>query len=195
MYAIHESQDYEQVISKCDDYIKLFEGEKIVSKFEFLKATAIGRLQGYEAYKESLNYIALNYPNSPEGKQSEKLIREALPKLASKDFLDDDSSHRFKVIYQFDNTSKDEINEFVKILNEVIKDVDIYDLTSSIDVYTKNTTFVVIHGLRSINGAKGFDEFLEDNKDKITKEHFAISAKNYEIIQIHKNLENYMESQ
>jgi len=195
LYAIHESQDYEQVISKCDDYIKLFEGEKIVPKFEFLKATAIGRLQGYEAYKESLNYIALNYPNSPEGKQSEKLIREALPKLASKDFLDDDSSHRFKVIYQFDNTSKDEINEFVKILNEVIKDVDIYDLTSSIDVYTKNTTFVVIHGLRSINGAKGFDEFLEDNKDKITKEHFAISAKNYEIIQIHKNLENYMESQ
>jgi hypothetical protein len=80
-------------------------------------------------------------------------------------------------------------------LNEVIKDVDVYELTSSLDVYTKNTTFVVVHGLRSINGAKGFAEFLGENKEKITKDHFAISAKNYEIIQIHKNLESYLESQ
>jgi tetratricopeptide (TPR) repeat protein len=195
LYAIHETQKYEEVISKCDEYVKLFEGEKMVSKFEFLKATAIGRLNGYDPYKEALNYIALNYPNSPEGKQAERLIQEALPKLASKDFTDDDASNRFKVIYQFEESSEDEITEFVKILNEVIKDVDVYDLTSSIDVYTKNTTFVVVHGLRSINGAKGFVEILGENKNKITKDHFAISAKNYEIIQIHKNLESYLESQ
>ena len=195
LYSIHESQDYEEVISKCDEYLKLFEGEKIVSKFEFLKATASGRLNGYESYKEALNYIALNYPNSPEGKQAERLIQEAIPKLASTDFTDDNASNRAKVIYQFDNASKDEINEFVKILDEVIKDVDVYDLTSSIDVYSKNTTFVVVHGLSSINGAKGFVEFLGENKNKITKEHFAISTKNYEIVQIHKNLESYLESQ
>ena len=195
LYTIHETQNYEEVISKCDEYIKLFEGEKIVSKFEFLKATALGRLNGYDSYKEALNYIALNYPNSPEGKQAERLIQEALPKLASKDFIDDDTSNRFKVIYQFDNASREEIDEFVKILNEVIKDVYVFDLTSSIDVYSKNTTFAVVHGLRSINGAKGFTEFLGENKSKITKDHFAISAKNYEIIQIHKNLESYLELQ
>ncbi len=195
LYSIHESQDYEEVISKCDEYLKIFEGEKIVSKFEFLKATAIGRLKGYESYKEALNYIALNYPNSPEGKQAERLIQEAIPKLASTDFTDDNSSNRAKVIYQFNRDSKEEIKEFVKILDEVIKDVEVYDLTSSIDVYSKNTTFVVVHGLRSIDGAKGFVEFLGENKSKITKDHFAISAKNYEIVQIHKNLESYLESQ
>jgi tetratricopeptide (TPR) repeat protein len=195
LYSIHESQDYEEVISKCDEYLKIFEGEKIVSKFEFLKATAIGRLKGYESYKEALNYIALNYPNSPEGKQAERLIQEAIPKLASTDFTDDNSSNRAKVIYQFNRDSKEEIKEFVKILEEVIKDVEVYDLTSSIDVYSKNTTFVVVHGLRSIDGAKGFVEFLGENKSKITKDHFAISAKNYEIVQIHKNLESYLESQ
>jgi len=195
LYSIHESQDYTEVISKCDEYVALFEGEKMVSKFEFLKATAIGRLKGYDSYKEALNYIALNYPNSPEGKQAERLIQQALPKLASKDFKDDNASNKFKVVYQFDDASKEEINEFVKVLNEVIKDVFVYDLTSSVDVYSKNTTFVVVHGLRSIDGAKGFAEILGDNKDKIMKDHIAISTKNYEIIQIHKNLESYLESQ
>ena len=195
LYRIHEEQNYAEVISKCDEYIERFEGEKMASKFEFLKATAIGRLSGFDAYKESLNYIALNYPNTPEGKQAERLIQEALPKLASTDFTDDSASNKFKVVYQFLNAPKEEIDEFVKTLNEVIKDVDVYDLTSSIDVYDKNTTFVVVHGLKSIDGAKGFSEILGKKKKKITKDHFAISTKNYEIIQIHKNLELYLESQ
>ncbi len=195
LYKSHEKQNYAEVISKCDEYIELFEGEKIASKFEFLKATAIGRLNGFDAYKESLNYIALNYPNTPEGKQAERLIQEALPKLASKDFTDDNSSNKFKVVYQFNDASNENINEFVKTLNEVLTDVEVYDLTSSIDVYDKNTTFVVVHGLRSIDGAKGFAEILGKNKKKILKDHLAISTKNYEIIQIHKNLESYIESQ
>ncbi len=195
LYKSHEDQNYAEVISKCDEYIELFEGEKMASKFEFLKATAIGRLNGYDAYKESMNYIALNYPNTPEGKQAERLIQEALPKLASKDFSDDNSSNRFKVIYKFIDASKEEIEEFVKNLNEVIKDVKVYDLTSSIDVYDKNTTFVVVHGLKSIDGAKGFAEILGKNKKKIIKDHIPISSKNYEIIQIHKNLESYLEAQ
>lgn len=195
LYKSHEDQNYAEVISKCDEYIDLFEGEKIASKFEFLKATATGRLYGYDAFKESLNYIALNYPNTPEGKQSEKLIQKALPKLASKDFADDNASNKFKVVYQFVDAPREEIDEFTKILNEVIKDVYLYDLTSSVDVYDKNTTFVVVHGLKSINGARGFSEILGKNKKKITKDYFAISTKNYEIIQIHKNLQSYLESQ
>ena len=195
LYKSHEDQNYAEVISKCDEYIELFEGEKMASKFEFLKATAIGRLNGYDAYKESMNYIALNYPNTPEGKQAERLIQEALPKLASKDFSDDNSSNRFKVIYKFIDASKEEIEEFAKNLNEVIKEVKVYDLTSSIDVYDKNTTFVVVHGLKSIDGAKGFAEILGKNKKKIIKDHIPISNKNYEIIQIHKNLESYLEAQ
>lgn len=195
LYKSHEDQNYAEVISKCDEYIELFEGEKMASKFEFLKATAIGRLNGYDAYNESMNYIALNYPNTPEGKQAERLIQEALPKLASKDFSDDNSSNRFKVIYKFIDASKEEIEEFAKNLNEVIKEVKVYDLTSSIDVYDKNTTFVVVHGLKSIDGAKGFAEILGKNKKKIIKDHIPISNKNYEIIQIHKNLESYLEAQ
>jgi len=62
-------------------------------------------------------------------------------------------------------------------------------------VYSESKIFVVVHGLRSIDGAKGFAEILGEEKYNIIKEHFAISSKNYEIVQIHKNLDSYLESQ
>lgn len=45
------------------------QGDPLVPKFEMLKANSIGRIQGFEAYKEALNYVALNYPNMPEGQK------------------------------------------------------------------------------------------------------------------------------
>ena len=195
LYKIHEEQDYEQVIAKCNEYIDLFEGENMVPKFEFLKATATGRLRGFEEYKDLLNYIALNYPNSMEGKKAEKLIQEAIPLLSSTEFVSDEQDNKFKVVYPFYETSNEEINEFQDVLNEILGEIYVYKLHTSKDVYDKNTTFVVVHGLRSINGAKGFLEFLGENKEKISRSHFAISSQNYQIIQIHKNLESYLESQ
>ncbi len=195
LYKKHENQEYAEVVSKCDQYIELFEGEAMVPKFEFLKATASGRLYGYEAYKDAINYIALNYANSPEGKQAENLTQAVLPKIANKEFLADDVSKSFKVVYTFTNPTTSQINDFTKTLNEVVGKVEHYDLSTSVDVYNKTDTFVVVHGLRSIDGAKGFGEILEEDKYKITKEHFAISSKNYEIVQIHKNLDSYLESQ
>ncbi len=40
LYIKHEAQGYEEVINKCNEYIELFEGEVMVPKFEFLKASA-----------------------------------------------------------------------------------------------------------------------------------------------------------
>ena len=42
---------------------------------------------------------------------------------------------------------------------------------------------------------KGFNDILKDYKKTIDKDHFAISSDNYEVIQIHKNLDVYLESQ
>jgi len=99
-------------------------------------------------------------------------------------------------VYPFTNATTSEIEAFTKTMNEVAENVKYYELSTSVDVYNKNTTFVVVHGLKSINGAKGFAELLGNDKYKITKtDYFGISSQNYEIIQIHKNLENYLQSQ
>ncbi|MBN4047090.1 hypothetical protein JYU05_00935 [bacterium AH-315-P13] len=194
LYKQFENQEYLEVISKSDTYITNFDGEDIVPKFEFLKAVSKARLYGYESYKESINFIALNYPNSPEGKKAEDMMQTVIPLLAKKEFVDDLEAKNFKAIYQFTDASNEDLEAFVKNLDEGVKKVKYFDLSTSKDGYNQNTIFVVVHGFRSIDGALGFSEILKDYKHPINKKHFAISSPNYQIIQIHKNLEEYLNS-
>ena len=202
LYKKFENQEYKEVITEAENQIKRFEGDDFVPKFEILKASAKGRLYGFEAYKEGVNYVALTYPNSEEGKKAQDILNNAIPALAKKDFVSDDKAKNFNVIYQFEKGSDEDIEAFVKTLNEEIeKKIKYFDLTTSIDVYDENTTFVVVHGLTSIQGASGFAQLLQSDerdsrgrpvKPKITKEYFAISSPNYAIIQRHKNLNAYL---
>ena len=197
VYTLHENQEYAEVISKCETYINAFDGDPIVSKFELLKATANGRLFGYEAYKKGVNYVAITFANTPEGKQAQKIESEILPKIASTDFVEetDDVSTNYKVIYKFENAKTDEIVAFQKTLDSVLKNIRYYNLKTSVDVYNPNTTLVIIHGLKSAQVAKTFDQLLtKEDKKKVTEPYFAISSANYQIVQIHKNLDMYLNS-
>jgi tetratricopeptide (TPR) repeat protein len=195
LYRKYENQEYDEVITECDKYIILFDGESIVPKYEFLKAVSKARVNGFESYRDAVNYIALNYPNSPEGKEAEEMLQSTLPLLENSDFIDDNEATNFKVIYQFTDPEENEIEEFVKELDEAVAKVVYFDLSTSVDFYDLNTKFVVVHGLKSIDGASGFAEILNEHENNINKKHFAISSPNYQVIQIHKNLELYLKSQ
>lgn len=201
LYKKFDNQEYADVIAEAETQIKRLEGDDFVPKFEILKASAKGRLYGFEEYKKGIDYIALTYVNTEEGKKAQDILQNAIPALAKKEFVADDIPKNFNVIYQFQNGSGEDIEAFIKILNEEAAKIKYFDLTTSKDVYDKNTTFVVVHGLRSIQGASGFAQILQaENRDekgkllkpKITKEYFAISSPNYAIIQRHKNLNAYL---
>lgn len=189
------NQQYAEVVTKAEQYITQFEGDPLVPKFEILKASANGRLKGFEAYKKGVNYIALTYPNSEEGKKAKEILETVIPILAKKEFVSDDTGTRFNVLYPFNNDEKDQIEEFVKKLENSISKINYFSLSTSVDFYDANTTFVVVHGLKSIQGSAGFAEILKDTKDKIDREFYSISSPNYEIVQRHKNLNEYLESQ
>jgi len=195
LYAEFQNQNYAYVIKQCDVHIKQFDGEIIVPKFEILKASARGRLYGFESYKESINYIALNYANSEEGRKAQEIMDAVIPVLEGKQFVDDATAGNGNVIYQFDNNSNEDIEEFQKELDEEVAKIRYFDLTTSKDVYDKNTTFIVVHGFRSIEGARGFGDLLKEQKSKIIRPYFAISSSNYEIVQMHKNLNEYIKAQ
>jgi hypothetical protein len=56
-------------------------GEPIVAKLELLKAYAIGKSQGLVAFKEALEFVALNYPNTEESKKALEVIETIKLKL------------------------------------------------------------------------------------------------------------------
>ncbi|MGY0391295.1 type IX secretion system periplasmic lipoprotein PorW/SprE [Bizionia sp. KMM 8389] len=187
------NQKYQKVIEESDTAISMFEGDVMVPKFELLKAQATGRLYGYDAYSKAVNFVAYNYANTEEGAQAQSIANNLLPKISSSEFVDNPEEHKYKVVYYFNANNETEIAEFVKKLEAEIKQVNVFDLTISVDVYTPETTFVLVHGLTSKEGASGYAASLEEKKKgKIKQQHFAISSSNYATLQIHKNMDAYL---
>ncbi len=195
LYANYENQDYQTVITKSDTYIKMFDGESIVPKFELLKANAIGRLQGYDAYSEAINYLAVTYANTPEGKNAQNIVDKVLPNLANAEFMSDTDAlnTEYKVVFKFNTTNKSSLTSFKALLDEVLERVKYYRLRASVDVYSPETTLVVVHGLTNAQVANTFNQILaEEDQGKIVEPYFTITSSNYKIIQIHKNLDTYL---
>jgi hypothetical protein len=194
LFKLYEKQEFLQVITQSERYINQFTGDPIVPKFEMLKANAIGRLQGFEPFKEALNYVALTYPNNPEGKKAEEMVEQQLPKLEKKDFSPETGSSgagNWKVVFPFKIRDDEKAVKLQERLMEVIKELN-YRNTISKDVYTLEDEFVVVHGFRSKDFALGFAELIKNNRDyRINDENFVILSDNYKIIQVHKNLESY----
>ncbi|WP_420320973.1 tetratricopeptide repeat protein [Flagellimonas sp.] len=193
LYKLYEKQEYLQVITFSQEYINKFTGDPIVPKFEMLKANAIGRLQGFEPFKEALNYVALTYPNNPEGKKAEQIVAEQLPKLETKNFLDDGAKGNWKVVFPFKIRDNEKALKLKERLEGSIKDLNYKNVVSK-DIYNLEDQFVVVHGFRSKDFALGYAELIKKNKDyRINDENFVVLSNNYKIIQVHKNLESYKE--
>ncbi len=87
------------VLEKSDALINQFSGDEIVSKFELLKANTIGKLRGLAAYKNALQYVADNYPNSEEGKNAQEIVTTQIPFLEKMNFNTTDTKN-WKILYK-----------------------------------------------------------------------------------------------
>ena len=194
LFKQFQKQEFLRVITQSEEYINKFTGDPIVPKFEMLKANAIGRLQGFEPFKEALNYVALTYPNNPEGKKAEQMVEEQLPKLENKEFSPETGSTgagNWKVVFPFKIRNDEKATKLKERLAEVIDELNYKNIVSK-DIYNLEDEFVVVHGFPSQDFALGFAELIKNNRDYLIKdENFVVLSDNYKIIQVHKNLESY----
>lgn len=193
LFQLYRNQEFLKVITGTEENINTFTGDPIVPKLEMLKANAIGRLQGYEAFKEALNYVALNYPNNPEGKKAQQMVAEQLPKLEPKEFVTGGENIRgnWKVVFPFKIKNNENALKLKEKLEESIEDLKRKNIVSK-DIYNLEDQFVIVHGFSSKEFALGYLELLKNNKDyKIDIENFVILSANYKTIQVHKNLDEY----
>jgi tetratricopeptide (TPR) repeat protein len=197
LFQKYRDQEFLNVITSAEENINRFTGDPIVPKFEMLKANAIGRLNGLEEFREALNYVALTYPNNPEGKKAEQMVAEQLPKLEKKEFSSETEATgtgNWKVMFPFKRYNESEALKLKEILEKSIVDLK-YRNTISKDIYNLEDQFVVVHGFKSKDHALGYVELLKINKDyRIDKQNFVILSSNYQIIQVHKNLTEYKNS-
>lgn len=194
LFKKFKQQEFLEVITFAEENINRFTGDPIVPKFEMLKANAIGRLQGFVDFKEALNYVALTYPNNPEGKKAEQMVAEQLPKLEPTEFspeTDSKGTANWKVVFPFRRSNNDMALKLKETLEKSLKDLR-YKNRVSKDIYNLEEQFVVVHGFKSKDFALGYAELLKNNKDYlVAHENFVILSDNYKVVQVHKNLQAY----
>jgi len=77
----YKDENFDIVIKKSSEAILKFQGDPIIPKFELLKAYAIGKKEGILAFKDALNFVAMNYPNTEEGKKALEVIETIKTKI------------------------------------------------------------------------------------------------------------------
>jgi len=193
LYKSYEKGEYRAVSANTDFAIEKFTGEEIMPKLELLKSNIVAKIKGLAEYKKALNYVALTYPNSDEGKDAEELLYDNIPYLESL-YFDQEEPTTYKVFYHADNLEDKKVKVLIEKITKFIKERNQSQLTTSIDLYTMDKNFFVIHGLRDEEYAKGVVSILKEFKEyKISEKAIVVSSENYKIIQMKKNLEEYLD--
>src|SRR5690606_38069808 len=102
-------------------------------KIELLHATATGRLFGFEAYREALRQVAVNYPNTEEGMRARELVDTALPKMAQNNFKD--TSGKMKMLYGFPEREKEKAMFLKQQIDKALEELNYKNYHTSLDVY------------------------------------------------------------
>lgn len=192
LYKLYDEGDYKTVLKEVNVSINIYTGDELIPKFELLKAYTIGKVYGLEQYKEGLNFVALNYPNSDEGKLAEFIYKNDVPKLEELKFYEAKPTS-WKILFKTNNLESKETKALLEKLTKYIKDRSPSKLKLSIDIYTMTDYFIIIHGIRTEENAKNIAAVLKEYKDyKITEKAYIISNDNYKIVQIKKNFEAYL---
>jgi len=76
MYYLYKADKFEEVISKINEFVVNIESSSLVPKFELLKAYAIGKDQDAEAYKVALDFVAVSYGSTEEGKKAKAILEQ-----------------------------------------------------------------------------------------------------------------------
>lgn len=194
IYRLYANGAFYETLQELESKIPSIIGDGLVSKYELLKAMTIGKLRGLKEFKEALQYVAITYPSTKEGKEAERIITKDLPRLQNLTFKHD-LSKNIKMVYEMPYPLDEEGEEVKSKLEQYANDRRHTGLILSADMYNENTIFFVLHGVKSGNIAKSAQMYLELDSDYgLTQTPVLISTDDYAVVLIKKNWEEYKAS-
>jgi len=184
------AKDYLKALDLADKHAKSFFGTSEALRFELLKAKILGRVAGLKAFKKAAEFIALNHPKSKEGKEAQALLDGLITNLETKNFTKDATEKHWKIIYE--TTLNNTVNtQVLGTINLAKQSLSRNSLKTSLDFYTKDKSFLVIHGFKSEKEATEFAKYMDSNGYVIANKKYIISSNDYALVQIKKNISEY----
>ena len=184
IYQVFKAENYEEAKALMKNALENID-DTYVSKFELLNAMIIARTEGVKKYKEALNYLALTYSSTAEGREAAQLLEQVIPALENKQFATADSNN-WKIIVA---VPKEKIADFAAIKSNMQRLAGVEagtGLKFTEDYYTTTTKFYVLHGFKSKAEATRMIGRLGDDPAYIP-----VMQEDYSVIQIKKNIQEY----
>ena len=156
-----KSQSFEEVIDGCFTAILSLQDESLRSRFALLRAHAIGRLDGVEAYQTALSEVALSFPNQMAGKEANKRLKEI------KEITPDNAEEgdHFLVYFVFDRDNHETTKTIQnKVTNTILNQGLQRSVSATIDVFDRKTELLVVQRFTS-------EEQAIDNRDNLLRKH------------------------
>lgn len=190
-YQLYSEGDYRAVLDQTKNAVTQWDGDELLPKIELLRANTIGKVEGVLALRKALNYVALTYPNTTEGKSAETFVNQNVPKLEALQ-INGETPSSWKVLYRIgaiEDKNSQALLAKIKKFSDDRGTKKIY----SVDVYTLNENFIVLHGFKSEEIAHGIGVVLKEIKAySVTEKPIVISNTNYKVVQIKKNIDDYL---
>jgi hypothetical protein len=196
------------VIAGADRAFDLYKGDPLIPKFQYIRALALGSLEGREAMKVALDTLIARYPSSEEGLQAQEIVDYMyveFPEIKEADqaeeaekiyaSIDSTQEHYFLLaVHRSQNVNQVSFD----LLNHNLDHYNQYDL--SIEQMEMNDSYNTLI-VRLFNAAEGASRYLRDieqNSDTILRgldpsqyRMMTISLDNFEILSERKELIPY----
>ncbi|EAR13558.1 TPR domain protein [Polaribacter irgensii 23-P] len=75
-YYLYEKRKYREVVASVNEALLKIRADKLLPKFELLKTFAIGKHLDKESYQKALEFVAVNYGNTEEGKKAKEILKQ-----------------------------------------------------------------------------------------------------------------------
>jgi len=192
LYRLFQQEYFTSVLDQVDGLINHFSGEAIIPKFELLKAYTIGKLYGLVAYKKAMQHVADNYSTTKEGKDAIEILKNQIPLLEQMNFSTADSK-QWRVVFKIDKNDELASATIEQKLALFFEKENLEKLFYTCDSYSDKESFISIHGLQTETYAHFVAILFKENvKLRVPQQGIVISNENYKVVQIKKNLEEYL---
>ncbi|CAM1338981.1 type IX secretion system periplasmic lipoprotein PorW/SprE [Tenacibaculum aestuarii] len=76
VYYLYKENKFEEAVNEIDNFYSTLQNSNLIPKFALLKALAIGKYQDKETYKKALEFVAVSYATTEEGKKAKEIIEQ-----------------------------------------------------------------------------------------------------------------------
>ena len=191
LYSKVEKGLFREANMEIDALVKKYDGDELNAKFDVLKAKISARLFGLSAYKMALQKIVKNYPKGEETKKIESILNTDIPVLEALDFGATPKSYNLVFVTNYPNETSHK--NLIEKLNKYAKESGDIKVKVSNDIYNVEKNMIVLHGIINKMTAESVYNYLKEHKEyKLKDTPIIISNEDYKVVQVKKNLEEYL---